>query len=258
MAPGLHPFRHVPLGGYYWFCVAVSSLFIRPRIDAATGLAAAVGGASRIYLRLLGFFDSSAIRPRSLAVLWGENLCHHPLAVRMKGRILLSLDGIKVPRSGLNMPAVKRLHRSASTNTKPEYITGHSLHSAALLMRSLNGVAAVHQYTHRMPRHLAERIWRKSESYHVFLQVAAFAQGIAQILASEMPAKVMALDSEYRRTVIPLPSEATVKKVMEKTCRICDGMTDCPRQCVNQIENALREADPEAAGRRAKGEVRYG
>jgi hypothetical protein len=45
---------------------------------------------------------------------------------------------------------------------------------------------------------------------------------------------------------------------MEKACRIFAGMMDCPRQCVNQMENALCEAAPEAVGRRAKGKVRYG
>jgi hypothetical protein len=99
------------------------------------------------------------------------------------------------------------------------------------------------RYTHRMRRDLSKRIWEKFESYHVFLQVAAIAQGISQILAAEMPEKVREEDTEYRRTVIALPSEATVKRVLEKTCRIFSGMTDDPELCINKITVALGAAN---------------
>jgi hypothetical protein len=95
------------------------------------------------------------------------------------------------------------------------------------------------RYTHRMRRELSQRVWEKFESYHVFLQVAAIAQGITQILAAEMPEKIREEDTEYRRTIIALPSEATVKRVLEKTGRIFSGMTDDPGQCINRIAEAL-------------------
>jgi hypothetical protein len=434
---------------FLWFSCVACAFLIRPRIDAVTGMAAALGGGKRLYMRLLDFFASSAVCQIRLGALWGALLLRHPRAIRIGKRVLLALDGTKAPRSGRRMPGVKRLHQSASTNTKPEYITGHSMQSIAVLWRSLAGVAAlplftrileglkacprdsrsqidrlpeflakllghtpfylvadayyavgkfaialrrmdghlitrargnavayqepkedgtrkrgrprkygkkvrlhtlaknkegyvkadsplygetgvtllykevrllwrpleglvkfvivrhphrgkgavflmttdldlspldvimayglrfkievsfksaVHsigsfayhfwthalpkakriggdRYTHRMARELSKRVWEKFESYHVFLQVAAIAQGITQILAAEMPAKVRELDTEYRRTVIALPSEATVKRVLEKTCRIFSGMTDDPGQCINRIAEALGAAE---------------
>jgi hypothetical protein len=44
--------------------------------------------------------------------------------------------------------------------------------------------------------------------------------------------------------VIPLPSEATVKKVLERTCQIFSGFSDCPKQCINQMIAALLAVVP--------------
>jgi hypothetical protein len=33
-------------------------------------------------------------------------------------------DGIKIPKRGKKMPAVKLLHQQSESNTKPEYIMG--------------------------------------------------------------------------------------------------------------------------------------
>ena len=55
----------------------------------------------------------------------------HPL--RVNGRVILAGDGIKVAKSGKKKPAVKLLHRSSESNTKPEYIMGHSLQAVSLL-----------------------------------------------------------------------------------------------------------------------------
>ena len=448
---------------FLWFSCAVVAFLTRPRIDAVTGMAAALGGGERLYMRLLDFFASSAVCQIRLGALWGGFLLRHRRAVRIGNRVLLAVDGTKAPHSGRRMPGVKRLHQSATTNTKPEYITGHSMQSIAVLWRSLAGVAAIplftrileglkacprdgrsqidrlpdylarllghtpfylvadayyavgkfakairsmnghlitrargnavaylapkdvgarkrgrprkygkkvrlhdlaknkdgyvqadsplygetgvtllykeavlvwrplegpvkfvivrhphrgkgavflmttdldlspldvimayglrfkievafksavhsigsfayrfwtgalpkarriggDRYTHRMRRELSKRVWEKFESYHVFLQVAAIAQGITQILAAEMPEKVGEEDTEYRRTVIALPSEATVKRALEKTCCIFSGMTDDPGQCINRIAEALGAAATRPSDQDTGEQTRY-
>ncbi|MBC8740934.1 hypothetical protein F6X40_30430 [Paraburkholderia sp. UCT31] len=41
------------------------------------------------------------------------------------------------------MPGVKLLHQQSDSNTKPEYIMGHSMQAASLLVRAANSVFAV-------------------------------------------------------------------------------------------------------------------
>jgi hypothetical protein len=42
-------------------------------------------------------------------------------------------DGIKVSKEGKKMPGVKHLHQSADSNTKAEYIMGHSCQAVAFI-----------------------------------------------------------------------------------------------------------------------------
>src|ERR1700692_4635834 len=49
-------------------------------------------------------------------------------------------DGIKAPKRGKKMPAVKLLHQQSESNTKPEYIMGHSMQAVGLLVHEANNV----------------------------------------------------------------------------------------------------------------------
>lgn len=56
--------------------------------------------------------------------------------------IVFATDGIKVAKSGRKMPAVKTIYQESDSNTKPEYITGHSCLSVSLMaMRNGEAVA---------------------------------------------------------------------------------------------------------------------
>ena len=61
----------------------------------------------------------------------------------MNGKPVLVGDGIKVPKSGRKMPGVKKLHQESDSNTKPEYILGHSCQAVAVLTQALSTVFAV-------------------------------------------------------------------------------------------------------------------
>jgi hypothetical protein len=52
-------------------------------------------------------------------------------------------DGLKAPKEGRQMPAVKARHQSASGNTKAPFIMGHSCQAIALLVAALGQVCAV-------------------------------------------------------------------------------------------------------------------
>ncbi len=66
-----------------------------------------------------------------------------PAPLRMNGRLLVVGDGIKVPKSGKKMPAVKLLHQESESNTKPQFIWGHSQQALSLLVEAGCSVFAV-------------------------------------------------------------------------------------------------------------------
>jgi len=128
---------------FLWFCCAILATVLRTDLLGVTSLARSLGGKSKIYGCLLGFFASGAVKLDILSRIWGGILSSHKMAYKVNGRVLLVVDGIKAPKSGCRMPAVKRLHQQSSSNTKPTYITGHSCQSIAILFGSLAGVFAV-------------------------------------------------------------------------------------------------------------------
>jgi hypothetical protein len=52
-------------------------------------------------------------------------------------------DGIKAAKAGKKMPAVKKLHQESESNTKPEYIFGHSCQAIALVAGFLKTFFAI-------------------------------------------------------------------------------------------------------------------
>jgi len=58
----------------------------------------------------------------------------------VNGRPALIGDGIKVAKAGRKMPGVKKLHQQSESNTKPEYIFGHSCQAVAVLTQALGTV----------------------------------------------------------------------------------------------------------------------
>src|SRR5208282_3441183 len=66
-----------------------------------------------------------------------------PQTLRVNGRCILVGDGIKIPKCGRKMPAVKLLHQQSESNTKPEYIMGHSMQAVGLLVHAAASVFSV-------------------------------------------------------------------------------------------------------------------
>src|SRR5271156_2079818 len=78
------------------------------------------------------------------AALWTQVVLRlFPQPLRINGRCVVVGDGIKIPKRGRKMPAVKLLHQQSESNTKPEYITGHSLQAVSVLVQAAASVFAV-------------------------------------------------------------------------------------------------------------------
>jgi hypothetical protein len=122
----------------------------RGRPDGAGGIAgrnqhrASLESRPTLYTKLLKNFHSSGLKLDRLSALWAQAvLLLFPSPLRVNGRLVLVGDGIKIPKRGKKMPAVKLLHQQSESNTKPEYIMGHSLQAVGLLVHAAQSVFSV-------------------------------------------------------------------------------------------------------------------
>ncbi len=129
---------------FMWFAVCVAGLTVRTERMGVTSIVRALGLQGRFYDNLLDNFHSTGIKLDSMTVLWSQLVLRlFPGLVRVNGRLVLVGDGIKVSKQGKKMPAVKLLHQESESNTKAEYIMGHSFQAVSILSRAANSVFAV-------------------------------------------------------------------------------------------------------------------
>jgi len=129
---------------FLWMVTVLAGMTIRTDLLGVTSIVRALGLRPMYYDRLLDFFHSGALDLDTLTRLWRHLVFTlHPGILRIEGRPVLVGDGIKIPKAGRKMPAVKRLHQESESNTKPEYIFGHSCQAVAVLAKALSSVLAV-------------------------------------------------------------------------------------------------------------------
>jgi DDE superfamily endonuclease len=129
---------------FMWFVIAVAGLTVRVELLGVTSIVRALNLRPRLYTKLLDHFHSSGIKHDWLSALWAQAVLQlFPHLVRVNGRLVLVGDGIKAPKRGKKMPAVKLLHQQSESNTKPQYIMGHSLQAVGLLIHAARSVFSV-------------------------------------------------------------------------------------------------------------------
>jgi hypothetical protein len=132
------------LRAFMWFAITVAGLTVRTDSLGVTGIVRALKLRPRLYNKLLDHFHSDAVQLDRLSALWTQAALRlFPQPLRVNGRRVLVGDGIKVAKCGKKMPSVKLLHQQSESNTKPEYIMGHSLQAVSMLVHAANSVLAV-------------------------------------------------------------------------------------------------------------------
>ena len=121
---------------FLWFAVAVAGFCTRSDLAGVSSFIRCLGLRRRCYDSLVGFFGSRSIRLDRLTALWTALVMRLFPLIRMHGRIVLIADGIKVPKEGRKMPGVKLLHQDSQSNSKAEYIMGHSIQAVSILVGS--------------------------------------------------------------------------------------------------------------------------
>jgi hypothetical protein len=129
---------------FLWLSVCLAGMCIRPDLFGVTSIVRAFGLKEYCYDRILDFFHSTSLNIHRLSRSWITTVLHiFPGILKVNGRLLIVGDGIKVPKTGKKMPGVKLLHQESESNTKPQYIMGHSCQAVAVLVGALQSVFAV-------------------------------------------------------------------------------------------------------------------
>ena len=129
---------------FLWMGAVLAGFCVREDLWGVTSLVCALGLQAVCYDRLLDFFHSPALNVETLTRLWAALVVNlHPALVTCNGRRVLVGDGIKIGKAGKKMPGVKRLHQSSESNTKPEYILGHSCQAVGILAQKLSSVVSI-------------------------------------------------------------------------------------------------------------------
>ncbi len=129
---------------FMWFVTCIAGFATRCDLLGVTSMIRALGLDSCYYNNLLNCFHSSGIKLDVMNQLWVQIIIKiFPNPVKVNGRLILVGDGIKIPKQGKKMPAVKSLHQESESNSKAEFIMGHSFQAVSILMHSGQSVLAV-------------------------------------------------------------------------------------------------------------------
>ena len=129
---------------FLWMVLALIGLCCRLDLAGVTSYVRVLGLRPQAYHRFLHLFHSKGLDLDRLTACW-VRLCLALFSPVCAGSRLVCLaDGIKAPKEGKLMPAVKMLHQQSASNSKPEYIMGHSFQAISMLVQSASvHVAAV-------------------------------------------------------------------------------------------------------------------
>ncbi len=122
---------------FLWMVLALVGFSIRSDRAGVTSFVRAAWLDPACYHRLRHLFHSSALRLDALTRIWIRLAGRLFSPLRVGGYIVCVADGLKIPKEGRKMPAVKSLHTQSGDNSKPEFIMGHSFQVVSLLVGSL-------------------------------------------------------------------------------------------------------------------------
>ena len=118
---------------FFWFLLILTAFAVRCDFLGVTSFVRTLGLLGGCYERLLHFFHSEAVKIDEVTDLWFTIVIKHFPVHYIGDRPVLLLDGIKNSKEGRKMPGVKFLHQQSESNTKPQFIMGHSFQAFGIL-----------------------------------------------------------------------------------------------------------------------------
>jgi len=125
---------------FEWMRIVWMGLCARADLAGVPSIVRALALRPDRYLRLLALIHSEALRLGLLTTLWVRFCQGRFTPVQVGDALVCRADGLKVPKEGQKMPAVKKLHQESTNNSKPEFVDGHSFQALALLVRTAGGL----------------------------------------------------------------------------------------------------------------------
>jgi hypothetical protein len=177
---------------FAWMMVALAGFCLRTECAGVSSFLRALALHPRVYPRLLHVFHSSALRLDRLTQLW-VGLCIDRLPLdRVQGALVCIADGLKVGKEGRKMPAVKWLRQSSSSNSRPEFLQGHSLQALSLLagtpsgpVRAVPVAARIQEGVREQRRRRKNRPTLLDRLVELFREAFGTAQGSRVILVAD-------------------------------------------------------------------------
>jgi hypothetical protein len=123
---------------FLWSVVALAGFCTRRDLAGISSFIRCQFLKSSCYHSLRDTFHSTGVKLGELTAIWAK-LCLKIFASHLvweQGRLVLVADGLKSPKEGRKMPAVKLLHQESTNNSKPEYVMAHSCQAICLLVQA--------------------------------------------------------------------------------------------------------------------------
>ena len=129
---------------FFWLVVVLIGFSVRTDLFGVSSFIRVLGLTSQCYDHLLDFFHGSGVDLMKLTTAWVQVVLNSGVEpVRSNGRLTIVVDGVKIAKEGKKMPSVKKMHQESESNTKPEFIMGHSFQAASILMQGVHNVFAI-------------------------------------------------------------------------------------------------------------------
>ena len=122
---------------FLWMCLALVGFSIRTELLGVTSFVRSCFLKAEKYRCLLHLFHTPSLNLPRLTKLWAQLALKLFSPVICKNYLVLIADGLKVPKEGKKMPAVKALHQESQDNSKPQFIMGHSFQAVGMLAKGL-------------------------------------------------------------------------------------------------------------------------
>lgn len=121
---------------FFIFLMVMMAFSVRTDHGGVASIIRALHLRASAYQSFCDHFSSNSINLELLTTIWSRILMKifEPFLEQYSGKNVFIIDGIKAPKEGRRMPGIKKMHQSSQSNSKPEYIWGHSCQAICLLV----------------------------------------------------------------------------------------------------------------------------